>query len=389
MTVRTEMRVAAFELAQWLVFNWWRLRWESERPTASWRESHRLSSIGGGTVWPDITFASDLQAVSIISVPTEDVAIEPVQYISPATEERVTVDAFEVGINTFLDLVARRLRDMQVADSDSTTFLELLDVLRTEQLDAEVAGYRRMEATLGFDADQAPEHLILMVGKFADSWGENGTREVAASSSPSLVGGTLSGIENANLPNVVVNFESLKGTDCNLNKFPNREPYEVAVTAAKRVRKHWNLGQKKIDNDFLAKYLNVPKDRLLALEAASLPIGLAKSSEKPTTWHASFRKRHPTSRRFEVCRLIGDYLVAPRSDRLLSMTDTRTARQKFQRAFAQELLAPADQLFEMVGTYPDDDSIETAAKHFEVSPQLVATALVNRKKLDRSYLPQA
>jgi len=53
-----------------------------------------------------------------------------------------------------------------------------------------------------------------------------------------------------------------------------------------------------------------------------------------------------TGRRFALARLVGDHLYAHAADRVLPATDAGTARQKFQRAFAQALLCPFDTLRE-------------------------------------------
>ena len=389
MTVRGEMRITAFELAQWFAYNWWRLRWEPPKYNASWRDSHRLTAIGGGSVWPDIIFASDMQAVTILSTPTENIQYEPIQYITPKLETRIPADAFERGVDDFLDLTARRLRDLQVNDSDAVPFLELLEVLRVERSDPEVASYRQVEAALGFDADDAPERLIQVLGSFAEKWGEDGVREIAAASPPSGAEALTQELGDVHLPNVRVSFESLKGMEYGRRRFQigKEEPWRLASVAAKKVRAAWNLGDGKLDSQSLAKHLDAPLDRLLAYEPSKLPLGVARNSKLMKDWEATFRKRNPTSRRFEICRLIGDYLIAPLSESLLPMTDARTARQRFQRSFAQELLAPVDGLADIVGQNADDDSVENAASYFEVSPHLVVTALVNRRMLDRSYLP--
>jgi hypothetical protein len=68
------------------------------------------------------------------------------------------------------------------------------------------------------------------------------------------------------------------------------------------------------------------------------------------------------------------------------LTRAKTARQKFQRAFAAELLCPFEELQGMLPAAPEDDDVETAARHFEVSPLLVRTSLVNKGTLPRERL---
>ncbi|MDB5692613.1 MAG: hypothetical protein JWO81_1676, partial [Alphaproteobacteria bacterium] len=56
---RRAVYLSAYRLAEWLSWNWWRLRWEPFRTTESWNLAHRLSTIGGGYVWPNVRIASD------------------------------------------------------------------------------------------------------------------------------------------------------------------------------------------------------------------------------------------------------------------------------------------------------------------------------------------
>jgi Zn-dependent peptidase ImmA (M78 family) len=88
------------------------------------------------------------------------------------------------------------------------------------------------------------------------------------------------------------------------------------------------------------------------------------------------RSRWAVGKRFELCRLIADGLIAPEGEFLLPATTAKTSRQKFQRAFAQEFLCPSSALLQRFGSLPpEDEDIETAAQHFEVSPLLVRSKL--------------
>ena len=62
--LRTGPRVSGYHLAEWLVWNWWRLRWEPRPPVGGtappdWDMAHCMATIGEGYVWPNVTFASD------------------------------------------------------------------------------------------------------------------------------------------------------------------------------------------------------------------------------------------------------------------------------------------------------------------------------------------
>ena len=84
---------------------------------------------------------------------------------------------------------------------------------------------------------------------------------------------------------------------------------------------------------------------------------------------------------------MGDFLATSDAERLLPATATKTARQKFQRAFAQQLLCPVDDLKAFLDTdYPNEDQIEETATEFDVSPLRIKTTLVNQGLVDRQAL---
>ena len=71
----------------------------------------------------------------------------------------------------------------------------------------------------------------------------------------------------------------------------------------------------------------------------------------------------------------------------LPCTNVSTVRQKFQRAFAQEFLCPYWDLIEWMNTTsPNDETMEAATEHFDVSSLLVNTVMVNHSHRPRSEL---
>jgi Zn-dependent peptidase ImmA (M78 family) len=92
-------------------------------------------------------------------------------------------------------------------------------------------------------------------------------------------------------------------------------------------------------------------------------------------------RRHEHSRRFDVARLVGDRLFQDTGDKWVPATQSFTARQKFQRAFAAEFLCPSDELerrFKQTIQLDDiDDVVGEISEEFNVSPKLVINHLVN------------
>lgn len=77
-------------------------------------------------------------------------------------------------------------------------------------------------------------------------------------------------------------------------------------------------------------------------------------------------------------RFLGEYLRPPdETERWLASTDLSTSRQKYQRAFAAELLCPLDSLLSFLDGDLSSYAIEEAAANFDVSEQVVTNLLLN------------
>lgn len=93
--------------------------------------------------------------------------------------------------------------------------------------------------------------------------------------------------------------------------------------------------------------------------------------------------RWSQGRRFEMCRTLGDAIWSG-NDTLGPMTRAKTGRQKFQRAFAQSLLCPYEDLLAYVDTdVPSEDDVSAAARNFHVSERVIQTVLVNKGMIGR------
>jgi hypothetical protein len=78
-----------------------------------------------------------------------------------------------------------------------------------------------------------------------------------------------------------------------------------------------------------------------------------------------------------------------RLDQWLSATDSRTSRQKVQRAFAAQLLCPIEHLDEFLSGDYTQERIEDAAEHFGISPLAISSQLASGKRRPVHKQPQA
>jgi hypothetical protein len=164
-------------------------------------------------------------------------------------------------------------------------------------------------------------------------------------------------------------------------------PWQRGAALARLARQQLGLGLKPVKNNALAQILGIKPNLLTNPSSAGLKIPVAVRKDTNKEFDVYLDSCHPTTRRFAVCRMVGDHLYYGKPERLLPATHAKTSRQKVQRAFAQEFLCPIEALLEKIQTaQPNDDDIAEAAVHFHVSPLMVRTTLVNKREIDREAL---
>ena len=152
-------------------------------------------------------------------------------------------------------------------------------------------------------------------------------------------------------------------------------------------RQEWGLGDGPVCNTKLAELMgNLPTVFSEGNKSAA-PVPLLLRSADMNEVDVYLSRSHPTSCRFALSRLLGDILLHSGNERLVPATDAKTARQQFQRAFAQEFLCPYEALrARLDNMMPDEDDIVDAAAHFQVSTRVIETTLVNKGELYREAL---
>ena len=111
---------------------------------------------------------------------------------------------------------------------------------------------------------------------------------------------------------------------------------------------------------------------------------------EPYLGRVAIRSSYLTGRRFDVSRLLGDRLFSENGftvgEPLSPATRSYSYRQKAQRAFAAELLAPWQAVQAMLGDDYSDENQEQVAGYFTVSDWTVRTEIANHTGIGREYL---
>ena len=396
-TVRPAFRASTYRLALWLAENWWRLRYEPESTTFEWQLSHHLAAVGGGYVWPSLSMASDGESMTLRMQPSRPSPTHDIRYLVELNLQ-IPVGVFFSGVDRFIVAVIERLRIMGKPGNDlEALWAEIQD----ERHDPDTAHWRKLEALSGIDPG-APQ------GAFIDGLltrqsviGPNSLEEWVAEYKEKTQA-TLDQFADIRTHRAVqLKMASLEPLRIHIQAEQDKnfvwsalggqstQPWQQAYKYAERVREFLGIKSGPINNHQFADLLETSQKAIFATDAVkSAPMTAGFRGNDVENFSVSFQTQVPTGRRFALARLLGDYLATSDAEHVLPATSRKTARQKFQRAFAQQLLCPVEELKAYLDTdEPSDEQIEEAAMIFNVSPLLVETTLVNQGLLDRHALP--
>ena len=380
---RRSARLSVVRMARWFAGNWWRLRWEPEERQASldWQMSHNLAAAGGGYLWPSLTLSSDGETILAVAKSGDPNGTEPIRYLQDYSGVIPAVD-FETVID---DFVATVIDGLSTEVRRNTDLIDLWNEVNCERAELELHDVRKLEARLGFDPGEAPGALITSLLDQRKIYGADAVQELAVASKERAVDHLESlGAE------VRLSGESAQLPDCNtireqyqLQTISLDAPWKRGEQAARIARNAWRLPPGPVQNNTMVELFGVNLDE----HQSDLPLSAGLRDRAGDGLHIALHQRYLTGRRFTLARLVADQVATPTDERLLPATSSRTSRQKFQRAFARELLCPIGDLQDFLGTEtPTDDDIDAAAAHFQVSDRVVAFALVNNGVIQREAM---
>ena len=377
--------LAGCYLAEWLVWNWWRLRWEppttavatrdvprsiSVERSRSWEFAHSMSTIGHGFDWPNISIGSDGFMTAVTCGPSAEPDAVSYRYVTRDSTEVVSGENLEHAVETF---VARVFQLLKAAKLRESNLHALWNDLEAERNDANTAYYRRVEARLGFDPDEIDEDIIKLYIAEAQALGGNAIEEIAAHSSQRGEG--LQIVRATDLENIAKRegFRSSgknavrlsQDAQANVPKWGEVPAWQVGKAAAAQLRSQENLELDPIENKRLADLAGTHVKAITTTEKNFDEFSFVINCDAKAS-HVALRPKWETGRRFDLARLIGDRLF-PTGESLCPATRAHSYRQKVQRAFAAHFLSPVQAIEAMLN---DDDSEEgkrEIANHFQVS----------------------
>lgn len=376
--------VSGYHAAEWFAWNWWRLRYEPRSTAPDWWRAHKMTAIGEGYVWPNLTIFSDGVRTALLAEPSLRPDAKPFRYLG-AHPCSLPSSEFEAAVDAFISRILGRLRERGIAETNLDRIWS--DVL-AERADPERARRCRLEALLGRDPDDADDTAVDQLISDASTLGEQAVEELAAHAGQ---GGGLTTTERLREVAEISGFAARPCDSVRLGaggrvSLEDMSVGKLGVDAARALRAQLDLREAAITDKRLTDMVGVESRALSEdIAAPNLSYALDRSAADA---RVVLRSKWKTGRRFELARLLADRIVAPTIGQLHAATRAYTWRQKMQRSFAAEFLSPFDAVDAMLAGDYSAEAQADAAQHFEVSERTILTLLVNHQRAGREELDE-
>lgn len=377
--------VSGYHAAEWFAWNWWRLRWEGRSAAPDWALTHKMTSIGEGYVWPNLTIFSDGMRTALISSASQPDA-RPFRYVG-ALPTIVPSREFEAAVDAFVPKILARLASEGVRESNLARLWS--DVL-LERGEPDIAKRRRLEAFLGRDPDSVDDDAIERLLADSGRLGESALSELAAEAAQR---GPDAAVIDADGLITIIEAKGFRGSPRDAARLDAEHKIEtgadvpawlVGVRAARALRDQEKLGVEPISNTRLARMAGVDPRALVEKAPADAKMSFALDNS-PTDMGLVLRSKWETGRRFDLARLVGDRLLHTGGG-LHPATRSGTYRQKAQRAFSAEFLSPFEAVDAMLAGDYSAENQDDVADHFDVSERTVDALLKNHGRIPRDQL---
>lgn len=376
---RDHVLIPLYPIAEWLVAHWWQLLYE---PQAPWRHGydrrHNLRFGREGYLFPDL-WVESLGDTALLTWRASDLS-DAVAFVGGGSLS-LPHDAVRQTLVEWVELVTARLEQAGIQD----TFLQR-EWQAIEQVDADEEAFCIACARMGLDPYQVLEGLAEQVVDASRRVPTECQPEFFSALQPEDVGSAADDVTQARegLASQKTDLTSLaelsraKPQDAAM---AGTEPWEQGYRLAAWLRQQLDAGSQPLPND-------ADLSRLLRLDR--LPIHQAHETVRHHWLDALVEcneahfggvmtaSPYPAGRRFAFGRGLCELLLAPCSTALV--TTAKTARQKRNRAFAAELLAPAEWLRQQhTDGYIDMDALHSSAQALGVSEHVVSRQLQNHR----------
>jgi hypothetical protein len=338
-------RLPAALLAAGLVNNWWRLLYEPQK-TQIWdvefEYRHRLDSLTRGYVFPPVGIWSGGEAVNV-DVFRPDLRFQRQLFVLPDRKVPWSL-AREDARDGLADFVKATLDRMSKTDTDASSLRDEWERIVQSTLDSEELTWCINAGRLGFDPydPNAPD-----VSRMADGLSDSVFSDICEATDVGALRRTCDWVQRAQRRLTTAPSIQIRPFGMAPRRELDHPAWRNGYGSAKLLRRRLNLTPDPVRSvdELLGASLSSVQGQLDG-EPPNTVDGLSRRSG--TEMRLAVSARSTRQRRFRMCRAAYLAWRTPREGDAV-VTSAFTWRQQASRAFAAELLAPAELLKERAG----------------------------------------
>lgn len=394
-SVRRSIYCSIYPLAEWIAYNWWSILADARPavvPTSTWsyrrlgidRESfrwldhHNFRAAAEGFLWPDLTVVPEGATTRLTWKRDRGSADHQLLRFLGDGEQNLDFENVRLALAQLVNQTVARLAEHEIGES--VLFHEWSAI---EGADAAETDFCIAAARLGLDpysaADEVASDLTRAAGMLDGPLLEdflNAVEPTGISRALDWVGVAAAAVDRSTRSGELGQLIQLVG-DAGGGALTRGKPWEQGWNEARTVRDLLEMAPDEVfpADRFIRSRVLADRSPDHALQA----VGGAGSDNSGLL--VLGEGTGMTGRRFRQGRGLWHLLFGADRSRHFLLTPARTDRQKTERAFAAELLAPAIGVREQLPVDPSkasSEDIDAAAAYFKVSPLLVRHQLENQ-----------
>lgn len=381
-TTRDSLFEPVYPLAEWIVANWWPLLNEGcgigRQTNPEWKRRHNFIWASEGYALPDLEL-SRFDGRIKVEWRRRAAPNSRVEFTNQGTRFH-PADEVEKELAAFVDSVVDRLQQSNV----NGTFLETeWMALRSAQLNTAEAEFCRAAGTLGFDPFDMPEATAQQILDAAKQLDSPTYQDFLRIAEPVSFDAQLQWVLDGK--NKLGQFSSSLGRGTvippgQIVSLSNDRPWSIGYRSAELLRQLTNYTPQKppIDLDQMFKVSGIVDGSSVTAPNAPQGFDAFMGMDRHNAPAIYLAKRRPESRRFAFCRGAFHHLFL--KDQFALISAANDDRQRCNRAFAAEVLAPAKLLRGRVSNqFILPEEVDELAADFQVSPWVIRYQIKNHK----------
>lgn len=375
-TVRDDLVIPVYPIAEWFASNWWRL----------WNESsvHFLQSAAEGFALPDIRIRTTGTAVHVEAHP----AVRPlakIRFLNAGSYWLNTAQCV-AEISRFIDSVCERLEQQGVLESFLQQEWNAIRDVESQQ-DQLSARFCRSAGQMGLDPFDIDSRIAAKIENALKALPQSIQADFFEIASSQSFEAQLKQLESilghvGSIPTIELGRLIKKGPQRAIDSHAE-PPWKVGYDLARQVRQQLKLGERGFKTvEELMDVLPLKKEGILTapLNIVGVDALLSANPSGSKKIRCAIRGGRPAARLFHAARAVGELFYSNELKPALFTSAGQLDRQQRSRAFAAEFLAPASLIRKKIsGTTLNADAAKAIAESFGVSDWVIRDQVENQK----------